>query len=204
LLAHWLARLEQAQGLHIIYFPISVRFNTNLPTVVFASLAARMAHCYSEKVIEATDAELYPGVFSDYLRHVPKDGWRVLVILDGLDETAGWQMGADLFPTVPPEHLRVLVAARTLGNEQNERGWLSRLNCLSSNFDDPALEFLIGSTITGLKFNFWEEDRIVSEPVIASRARYSIARSAFGRANDHFVGGDDTTRRGLSPLSRVF
>jgi len=66
--------------------------------MVFASLAGRMAHVYGEKVTQAMDAQQYRGVFSDYLRRTLPNGGRVLVVLDGLDEAAGWEAGADLFP----------------------------------------------------------------------------------------------------------
>ncbi len=126
LLAHWVTRLQERDEdtrPHIVYLPISIRFNTNLETVAFASLAARVACLYGEKVTQAFDAQQYRGVFSDYLRRVAPDGHLVLVVVDGLDEAAGWTVGADLFPLVPPEHLRVIVAARPLGGMQtNARG----------------------------------------------------------------------------------
>lgn len=130
LLAHWVTRLASrpatgAEAVYVVYFPISIRFNTNLETVVFASLAARMAHVYGEKVTQATDAQQYRGVFSDYLRRTPPNGGRVLVVLDGLDEAAGWEAGADLFPTVAPGHLRVIVAARPLALDKDETAWLN-------------------------------------------------------------------------------
>ncbi len=132
LLAHWVTRLAArpatgAEAVHIVYFPISIRFNTNLETVVFASRAGRMAHVYGEKVTQAVDAQQYRGVFSDYLRRTPPNGGRVLVVLDGLDEAAGWEAGADLFPTVPPGHLRVIVAARPMALDKDESAWLNRL-----------------------------------------------------------------------------
>lgn len=132
LLAHWVTRLASrpangTEAIHVVYFPISIRFNTNLETVVFASLAARIAHIYGEKVTYTPDTNQYRGVFSDYLRRDPPNGSRVLVVLDGLDEAAGWEAGADLFPTVAPGHLRVIVAARPLALDKNETAWLNRL-----------------------------------------------------------------------------
>ncbi len=131
LLAHWVTRLasprESEETVHVVYFPISIRYETNREPVVFASLAARMAHIYGEKVTQAVDAQQYRGVFSDYLRRTPPNGGRVLVVLDGLDEAAGWEAGADLFPTVAPGHLRVIVAARPLALDKDETAWLNRL-----------------------------------------------------------------------------
>ncbi len=128
LLAHWVTQLAaHPDQPHVVYFPVSIRFNTNLESVAFASLAARIAHVYGEKVAQAINVQLYRGLFSDYLRRPPPDGRRVLVVLDGLDEAAAWEAGADLFPHSPPEHLRVVVAARPLAGDVAERSWLSRL-----------------------------------------------------------------------------
>ncbi len=98
LLAHWHLRLTTHDEVHVVYFPVSIRFNTNRDVVAFAALAARMAHLYGEKMSRAADATEYRSVFIDYLRHPLPDGKPVLVILDGLDEAAGWEAGADLFP----------------------------------------------------------------------------------------------------------
>jgi hypothetical protein len=130
LLAHWIAHLEgrtDDDHPHIIYWPVSVRFNTNLEGVAFAALAARMAHLHGEPIAGDWNAGTYRGMFSDFLRRPPSDGRRVLVILDGLDEAAGWSVGADLFPLIPPPHLRVLVAARPLAGDADESAWLTRL-----------------------------------------------------------------------------
>jgi len=129
LLAHWVAQLadDADHRVHVVYFPISIRYNTNLETVTFASLAARMAALHDELVTQTADAGQYRGVFVDYLQRPLPDGGQLLVVLDGLDEAAGWEAGADLFPATPPEHLRVVVATRPLAGDTDERAWLSRL-----------------------------------------------------------------------------
>lgn len=127
LLAHWISRLAQRDDVHVIYFPISIRFNSNRDSVVFAALAARIAHVYGEKMTRANDAQEYRGVFVDYLRRTPPDGKPLLVVLDGLDEAAGWEVGADLFPMIPPSHLRVIACARTRAHDSEGRGWLTQL-----------------------------------------------------------------------------
>src|SRR6185503_14334721 len=107
LLAHWMARLsDRAGGPHLVYFPISVRFQTNTESVVFASLAARLAHLHGEKVTPLVDAQQYRGLVADYLRRPPPQDGKLLVVIDGLDEAGGWEAGADLFPIAPPPYLR--------------------------------------------------------------------------------------------------
>ncbi|MEP7356115.1 MAG: ATP-binding protein, partial [Anaerolineales bacterium] len=128
LLAHWVARLsERGGGPHLVYFPISIRFQTNTESVVFASLAARLAHLHGEKVSPLVDAQQYRGLFADYLRRPPPNGGRVLVVMDGLDEAGGWEAGADLFPIAPPPHLRVVAAARLMAGDLDGSAWLAQL-----------------------------------------------------------------------------
>ena len=135
LLANWVARLsERPGGPHLVYFPISVRFQTNTESVVFASLAARLAHLHGEKVSALVDAQQYRGLFGDYLRRAPPDGGRLLVVVDGLDEAGGWTAGADLFPIAPPPHLRVLAAARLRAGDPDGSAWLAQLG-----WDPPGL-----------------------------------------------------------------
>ncbi len=127
LLAHWVTRIAgHPDDIHVVYFPISVRFNTNLESVALAALAARAAYVYGEQVTHAFDAQQYRGVFGDTLRRPPPDGRPVLVVLDGLNEAA-WEVWADLFPHMPPDHLRVVVAARPLAGDVGAGGWLRRL-----------------------------------------------------------------------------
>lgn len=88
LLAHWVTRLleepSREHSPHLVFFPASIRLNTNLETVAFSSLAARMAHVYGEQVTQAIDAQQYRGVFADYLRRAPDDGRQVLLVVDAL------------------------------------------------------------------------------------------------------------------------
>lgn len=122
LLAHWITRLERRKSVHIVFFPISIRFGTNPENVVFGSLTARLARIFNERLSPATNAQQYRDTVSDYLHRTPPDGKLLLIVLDGLDEAAGWEAGAYIFPQVPPPHLRVIVAAR-----QRKRDWLTQL-----------------------------------------------------------------------------
>ncbi len=49
-----------------------------------------------------------------------------MLILDGVDEAADWDAGADLFPLSPPKGMRVIVAARNLAGDSDPSGWLRR------------------------------------------------------------------------------
>jgi hypothetical protein len=50
------------------------------------------------------------------------------VVLDGLDEAADWQAGADFMPTELPAGVRVVVSARFLAGDADSASWLDRLN----------------------------------------------------------------------------
>ena len=51
----------------------------------------------------------------------------MLIVLDALDEAAGWEAGADLFPDPAPPHLRVVVSARTRAGDVDGARWLTQL-----------------------------------------------------------------------------
>ncbi|MCC7361894.1 MAG: hypothetical protein IT317_20590 [Anaerolineales bacterium] len=131
LLAHWVTRLAlaQAQGAplrHIVFFPISIRFNTNTESVVFAALAARLARLYGQAQPEANQVDQYRSAFTELL-YRPPDDTPLLIVLDGLDEAVGWSVSADLFPDPPRAGLRVLVAARQVAGDPTGQAWLNQL-----------------------------------------------------------------------------
>lgn len=130
LLVRWLEQLLSASDSPaIVFVPVSIRFNTNLASTVFGALAARLAFLHGEKppADVAMSTNIWRGMVSDYLARPLADGRRLLVVLDGLDEAADWEAGADLFPLKPRTGLRAVVAARYRAGESDARGWLSRL-----------------------------------------------------------------------------
>jgi len=124
-LAHWSIHLEPDPNVSVVFIPVSIRFRTNLAGVVFAALAARLAVLYGEKVlITDQSAEFWRGIASSYLSRPLPDGRSLVVILDGVDEAADWEPGADLFPLAPPPGVRVMVAARYRAGDADATGWL--------------------------------------------------------------------------------
>ncbi|MBV9711817.1 MAG: hypothetical protein JO011_13005 [Ktedonobacteraceae bacterium] len=129
LLLRWCQRLLSQRNLAIAYFPVSIRFRTNLAGVAFPSLVALLASLHGEKV--PTDPNLHEdvwrGLFAEYMtRPLPNDR-TLLLVLDGVDEAADWSAGPDLFPLDPPPGLRVVLSARYLANDQDADAWLKRL-----------------------------------------------------------------------------
>ena len=68
-------------------------------------LTARLAALHEEGVpgTPDTSVEVWRGMMSDYLQRPLPEGRRLLLVLDGVDEAADWEAGADLFPRPPPE-----------------------------------------------------------------------------------------------------
>ena len=66
-------------------------------------------------------------MIADYLAQPLPDGRRLLVILDGLDEAAGWEAGPDLFPFNLPAATRVAVSARYVAGDRDPSDWQRRL-----------------------------------------------------------------------------
>lgn len=136
LLVHWGRKLLTREALTVIHVPVSIRFRTNLAAVVFAALAAQLAEAHGEEVPADvnTSVEVWRGLVSDYLQRPLADGRRLVVILDGLDEAADWQAGADLFPFQPPAGLRLVVSARHISEAPDSQAWRRRLG-----WEDPGL-----------------------------------------------------------------
>ena len=129
LLVRWARELLTRSDVAPIFFPISIRFRTNLASVVFPSLATYVAALHNEPLNTTPDtpADVWRGVFTDLLARPLADGRRIVIILDGLDEAADWEAGPDLFPPHFSRHGRVVVATRFLAGDADARDWLRRL-----------------------------------------------------------------------------
>jgi hypothetical protein len=131
LLARWLQQVQASEAAPaVVYFPVSIRFETNLASTAFAALAARLAYLHGEEDVRIDvnmPANAWRGMVSAYLARPLSDGRRLLVVLDGADEAADWQPGPDLFPADPPPGLRVVLAARYRPNETDAEPWLRSL-----------------------------------------------------------------------------
>jgi hypothetical protein len=129
LLAQWITGLSIRSDLHIVFMPISIRFRTSLSSVVFGSLAARLARLHGDAPPGLTDlsGEAAIGLVSDYLSRPIPGGARLLVVIDGVDEAADWQIGPDLIPLNPWNGLKVVLSARTRAGDVGGQSWLDSL-----------------------------------------------------------------------------
>lgn len=129
LLTRWVKSLEVKDDFEVLFWPISIRFRTNLGSVTFPSLAARLAHLHGEKTSldMQTSIEAWRGIVSDYLQKPLPNGKKLLIVIDGLDEAADWEPGIDLFPLEPNPELRIVVSARFMAGDVDSSNWLERL-----------------------------------------------------------------------------
>lgn len=120
LLARWTERLLARPQLEVLFFPISLRFQTNREADLFGYLLPRLGR---------TAPVLAPSAQKDMLLEAlqtpPPEGRTRLVILDGIDEASGWTADAVLVPSAPPAGLRVVVSARAMQSRswRDQLGW---------------------------------------------------------------------------------
>jgi hypothetical protein len=133
LLLRWCQQLFARQEIALAYFPVSIRFRTNLAGIAFPSLVALLARLHEEQV--PTDPnipeEVWRGLLSDFMTRPLPNGRTLLLVIDGVDEAADWSAGSGIFPLNPPPGLRVVLSARSLANDQGADAWLQRLGWTS-------------------------------------------------------------------------
>jgi len=129
LLLRWRQRLLARPEVAAVYFPVSIRFRTNLAGVVFPALVALLANLHGEKVPGDPNMheEVWRGLLVDYMTRPLQDGRPLVMILDGVDEAADWVAGPGLFPLDPPPGVRIVLSARYLANDRDANAWLQRL-----------------------------------------------------------------------------
>lgn len=130
LLVRWLDSMKTREDLALAFVPVSIRFGTNMERVFYAALAARLAFLHGDDIPASpeTSTAVYRGLVADYLSKPLANGRTLLVVLDGLDEAADWQAGADFMPGELPAGVRVVVSARFLAGDADSTPWLRRLN----------------------------------------------------------------------------
>jgi len=129
LLVQWAKHLQGDNSIAVLFFPVSIRFRTNLAGVVFCSIATYLSNLHGEQVSVEADAapEIWRGLMLEYMKRPLLDGRQLLVIIDGLDEAADWKAGLDLFPSQIARTCKVLASARLLAGDIGPDSWLRRL-----------------------------------------------------------------------------
>ena len=144
LLVHWAVQMTLRAEAEVIFIPISIRFQTNSQTAVFATLAARLSELHGEPLSGYSvhsSAETYHLLCSSLLERPLPDGKQLLIILDGLDEASDWQAGPHLFPPQLPARVKLIASARTHGRK-DKQGWLEELHWRKGRAAAFTLPFL--------------------------------------------------------------
>lgn len=132
LLARWIHTLTQRDDVHVVFVPVSVRFNTALASVFFPLLVFQLSRFHPG----AIPVQDYQKMGPDYMRDLAlsimqnysdETGRQLLIVIDGLDEAADWEIGSDLFPVRPPKGVRVVVSARLKADDVGGEKWLRQL-----------------------------------------------------------------------------
>jgi len=131
LLAHWWERCreKEAEGaLRSVFVPVSIRYGLTDQRAVLKAAVARLADVRDE---ESGPAEESVDGLRDrlgaLLSHAPPAGQRTLLIVDGIDEAAGWTPGPGFFPNPPAAGVKVVVSARLTPSRSTVEDWLRHL-----------------------------------------------------------------------------
>ncbi|MGQ9527368.1 MAG: hypothetical protein ACUVSL_16005, partial [Chloroflexus sp.] len=122
LLVRWVARLLQRGDWRVIFVPISIRFKTAGETLVLRMLAHSLADMHNDlnqfQQYDHSSPETLRGLIGEYLSRPLPDGVNCLLVIDGLDETVGWEVGT-LFVIPPESRIKVVASAR----QRADRGY---------------------------------------------------------------------------------
>ncbi len=135
LLVHWIERLRGARGgdgderWDLVFVPISIRFRTNRPEVFFEAIAARVAEITGDDLPPpgGDPASHYEDQCRLLLEHAIEREQRILLVVDGLDESLGDRFSASWFPRGAGRTLRLVVSARLQVGDRDAKGWADRL-----------------------------------------------------------------------------
>jgi hypothetical protein len=137
LLANWVKGLEQTKQ-NVCYHFISRLDGIADEDFTFRNLCQQLTARHDLRgALPASAAEmrsLYPELLS-----IPRpEGEKLVVVLDGLDESVGWVAGPDLFPRHLPEGVFVVFSAREIAGQD----WLAMLELSSTEVRLLILERL--------------------------------------------------------------
>ena len=137
LLVRWVQHLQEQGRVgrdvpvswHLVFVPISIRFETHHPSIFYEALAARLAEILGEDLPPThTDKGVY---YADHCRTLCSaavaQGLRILIIVDGIDEALGERFDARWFPRNPGTSLRFVLSARWQAGDLDSSGWKTRL-----------------------------------------------------------------------------
>lgn len=145
LLAHWAARTTA----RVVFVPISLRFSTALRGQAWKLLAHGLAAALGRALPETQDAA---ALRAESLAALASATERVVVVIDGLDEAAGWSCEDLALCAAAAREVKLVFSART-GPGLDAAAWRARLGvddarCLTlalGALDHDAIRALLAS-----------------------------------------------------------
>jgi hypothetical protein len=146
LLVRWMDQLNKAWSL--VFVPISIRYRSNEELTFYQALATDLARILGEVIggspIDPT--AYYRTKCREYLGRLATGARRCVVVIDGLDEARGWEIGRDLLPASSSPSLKVVASAREQAGDRGPAQWLNRLD-----WDDACTLELRPLSLEGVK-----------------------------------------------------
>jgi Trypsin-like peptidase domain len=135
LLVRWCKQAKIAS----VYVPISLRYELAREVVVLRALAARLAALHGDPPPGGNADALRDAVAELLTRSVPE---RLVVVVDGLDETEGWEAGPALLGGGLGDGVAVVVTARSTASRPNAAAWIHALGLDARNTETLSLSCL--------------------------------------------------------------
>ena len=126
---HWLARvLGREEPPHLVFLPVSIRFDTADELRGLRLLYAQLAGLFGElRFLDSArpDQDDYReriGAGWDLIGNRPHE--RFLLVIDGADEASGDWLKTQVLPYAIPSNLTIILSARYKPGQRDGRGWL--------------------------------------------------------------------------------
>ena len=170
LLVRWSSEVAVRGNRVVIFFPVSIRFRTNQEAVASAYLRGRFSEVFADPA-PVGSFETIDGTLDEYLSRPLPDERKLLLVIDGIDEAAGWEAGPYLFPDRPATGVRVVVSVRGRLDPAGDRSWRRQFGWESSGratvrslgplTTDGIAEVLVQTNTSSKSFS--ETSRLVDE-----------------------------------------
>lgn len=145
LLANWIKTLRQRDQ-RICYHFISRLDDIADEEFALRNLCQQLVSYHNLSGELPTNATEIRSLYPLLLNIPPAEGEKLIIIIDGLDESVGWKPGADLFPPSLPKGIFVVFSAR----EVPDGNWLINLNLSRSIVELVTLEKMGAAEIADL------------------------------------------------------
>ena len=132
LLSNWALKIQANYTAHVIFYPISIRYQTASADSTIRCLGTVLATLFNETPPSTNESpEMIAPKISEWLQRGLPHKERLILIVDALDETIGWKVQT-IFPSQIGKGIQILVSARPLAG-MYRLGWLSKMNWSTDN-----------------------------------------------------------------------